>query len=162
MEKRITPMEVKMWKESLESLLSSDVGFRAFSTFLKSEFSEENIDFWMACQEYKTTVSQENLSTKAKKIYEQYVAAESPNEVNLDSTTREETRKNLEKPSRSSFDGAERKIFLLMEKDSYKRFLKSKLFQDMIPQLESTMPCGMDKRGRRKETKFGQTLPQCA
>ncbi|XP_064188080.1 regulator of G-protein signaling 4 isoform X2 [Anguilla rostrata] len=160
--KRITPLEVRKWKESLESLLSNDDGLRAFATFLKSEFSEENIEFWMVCQEYKKTTSQEDLASKAIKIYEQYVAAESPNEVNLDSATREETRRNLENPSLSSFNEAQRKIFLLMEKDSYKRFLKSKMFLDMVPQPLSSMPCGMEKRGRRNTSEFGQALPQCA
>ncbi|XP_036378408.1 regulator of G-protein signaling 4 [Megalops cyprinoides] len=160
--KRISQAEVNKWKDSLETLLNNDVGLTAFATFLKSEFSQENIEFWMACQEYKKITSQEKLASKARKIYDQYVAAESPNEVNLDSVTREETRKNLENPGPSCFEEAQRKIFLLMEKDSYKRFLKSKLFLDLVQQPTSNMPCGMEKRGRRNTSEFGQTLPQCA
>ncbi|KAJ8388172.1 hypothetical protein AAFF_G00136380 [Aldrovandia affinis] len=160
--KRIAPAEVNKWKESLESLLDNDVGLIAFATFLKSEFSQENIEFWMAIQEYKKTTSQENLITKAMKIYNQYVIAESLNEVNLDSATREVTRRNLESPSLLSFNEAQSKIFLLMEEDSYKRFLKSRVFLDMMPQPMSSMACGMEKRGRRNISEFGQASPQCA
>uniref|UniRef100_A0A668ABX3 Regulator of G protein signaling 4 n=1 Tax=Myripristis murdjan TaxID=586833 RepID=A0A668ABX3_9TELE len=105
-------------------------GRTVFTSFLRSEFSEENIDFWVACQDYKKT-SSSKMAARAKLIYQQYVEADSPNEVNLDSATREETRQNLESAGPACFDEAQRKIFTLMEKDSYRRFLKSKLFQDL-------------------------------
>lgn len=57
------------------------VGLPAFATFLKSEFSEENIEFWMACEDYKKMASQENLAAKANDIYDKYVAVNSPREV---------------------------------------------------------------------------------
>ncbi|KAG9351057.1 hypothetical protein JZ751_024947 [Albula glossodonta] len=135
---------------------------RAFAAFLKSEFSQENIEFWMACEKYKKTASPKEVAAKAMEIYDQYVAAGSPNEVNLDSATREETKRNLETPSLSSFDEAQRKIFLLMEKDSYKRFLKSRLFQEMVPQPTVNLPCGMEKKGRRNTSEFALAIPQCA
>ncbi|KPP73565.1 hypothetical protein Z043_107338, partial [Scleropages formosus] len=122
------------------------VGLIAFSAFLKSEFSEENIEFWMACEEYKKTTSQEDLATKAKMIYDQYVDVDSPREVNLDSATREETRRNLKEPNLFSFDEAQKKIFTLMEKDSYRRFLSSKLFLDVAEQPRSSVACGLEKR----------------
>lgn len=51
--------------------------------------------------------------------------------VNLDAATREKTRRNVECGSPSCFDEAQKMIYNLMEKDSYRRFLKSKLIQDM-------------------------------
>lgn len=54
-------------------------GRKAFSAFLRSEYSQENIEFWKACEEFKQTSDKMNL--KAKKIFEQYVEADSPNEV---------------------------------------------------------------------------------
>ncbi|KAI1892139.1 hypothetical protein AGOR_G00150900 [Albula goreensis] len=161
-ERRINPADLLKCSESLEHLLNNDVGLTAFAAFLKSEFSQENIEFWMACEKYKKTASPKEVAAKAMEIYDQYVAAESPNEVNLDSATREETKRNLETPSLSSFDEAQRKIFLLMEKDSYKRFLKSRLFQEMVPQPTVNLPCGMEKKGRRNTSEFGLAIPQCA
>lgn len=55
-------------------------GRTVFTSFLKSEFSQENMDFWMACEDYKKTPSLK-LVVKAKKIYQQYVEADAPNEV---------------------------------------------------------------------------------
>nr|XP_023999301.1 regulator of G-protein signaling 16-like [Salvelinus alpinus] len=39
----------------LESLLNGKIGQKAFLWFLQSEFSEENLQFWLACEEYRVT-----------------------------------------------------------------------------------------------------------
>lgn len=124
------PAEVEKWKESFSHLMSSDSGRSVFTSFLKSEFSKENIDFWMACQDYKKTAPSK-LPSRAKQIYQQYVKADAPNEVNLDGETREETRQNVENPCPACFDQAQRAIYTLMEKDSYRRFLTSRMLQDL-------------------------------
>lgn len=53
-------------------------------------------------------------------------------QVNLDSCTREKTSHNVLEPTLSCFDEAQRKIFTLMEKDSYRRFLKSPYYLDLV------------------------------
>lgn len=58
-------------------------GLATFRTFLKSEFSDENIEFWLTCEEYKKIKSSFRMSSKAKKIYEQFIKAEAPKEVRL-------------------------------------------------------------------------------
>nr|XP_019958101.1 PREDICTED: regulator of G-protein signaling 4-like [Paralichthys olivaceus] len=130
-----TATEVKKWKESFSHVMNSDTGRRVFSSFLRSEFSEENMDFWLACEEYKKTGSSK-LETRAKRIYRQYVEADAPHEVNLDGATREETRQGVENACPTCFDEAQRKIYVLMEKDSYRRFLVSKLIQDLSQNKE--------------------------
>ncbi|XP_058493390.1 regulator of G-protein signaling 4-like [Solea solea] len=117
--------EVKKWKESFSHVMSSKKGRAVFASFLRSEFSEENMHFWLACEDYKKTAPPQ-LVTKAKQIYRQYVETDAPQEVNLDAATREETRQNMENACPSCFDEAQRVIYVLMEKDSYRRFLKSK------------------------------------
>ncbi|KAM9848467.1 regulator of G-protein signaling 4 [Aulostomus maculatus] len=125
-----TPAEMEKWKESFSHVMNSEAGRAVFTRFLKSEFSEENMDFWVACEDFKKTLNY-NLETRAKQVYQQYVEADSPNEVNLDAATREETRQSVQSASPSCFDEAQKKIYTLMEKDSYRRFLKSKLIQDL-------------------------------
>ncbi|XP_045905632.1 regulator of G-protein signaling 4 [Micropterus dolomieu] len=125
-----TAAEVEKWKESFSHVMSSEMGRTVFASFLKSEFSEENMDFWVACEDYKKTASSK-LQIRAKQIYQQYVEADAPNEVNLDAVTREETRQNVENACQSCFNEAQKMIFTLMEKDSYRRFLNSKLIQDL-------------------------------
>ena len=55
-------------------------------------------------------------------------------QVNLDSYTRDHTKDNLQNVTRSCFDLAQRRIYGLMEKDSYPRFLRSELYSDLINQ----------------------------
>ncbi|XP_070688287.1 regulator of G-protein signaling 5-like [Pempheris klunzingeri] len=125
-----TSAEVEKWKESFNHVMSSTMGRTVFTNFLKSEFSEENMDFWVACEDYKRTAPS-MLATRAKQVYQQYVEADAPNEVNLDAATREETRQNVENACPFCFEGAQKMIYTLMEKDSYRRFLNSKLIQDL-------------------------------
>ncbi|KAI7807628.1 regulator of G-protein signaling 4 [Triplophysa rosa] len=144
-ENRVSPVEAQKWKTSFNYLIQNEHGRQAFSAFLQSEYSQENIEFWEACEEFKQT-SVDKMNPKAGKIFEQYVEADSPNEVNLDSATRESTRKNLENCDASCFDEAQNKIFTLMEKDSYIRFLKSKPFLEMCSPPSDNKPCSLERK----------------
>lgn len=59
-------------------------GLASFKSFLKSEFSEENLEFWMACEDYKKIKSPVKMAEKAKKIYEEFIQSEAPKEVGPD------------------------------------------------------------------------------
>jgi regulator of G-protein signaling len=48
-----------------------------------SEFSEENIAFYLACEDYRITKPSSKLSATAKKIYEEYVCSDAPREVTI-------------------------------------------------------------------------------
>lgn len=68
--------------------LCSDVTLRCvtggqalFRDFLKSEFCEENLDFWLACQEFRSTNSPEELRRRATSIYEEFVRANANQQV---------------------------------------------------------------------------------
>ncbi len=52
-------------------------GLLLFEEFLKSEFSEENIQFWKACERFKT-VSMETLPMEAKAISDEYILQRAP------------------------------------------------------------------------------------
>lgn len=118
------------WKESFEKLLSSQNGLCLFRAFLVSEFSEENIAFYLACEDYRST-KPSKLAAKAKKIYDEFIGGDAPREVNLDHVTKAITKKNLEEPNLSCFNLAQAKIYTLMEKDCYPRFLKSSTYLEM-------------------------------
>ncbi|OXB61210.1 hypothetical protein ASZ78_007196 [Callipepla squamata] len=108
--RRDSSREVLEWRESFDQLLKSKNGVTAFHTFLKTEFSEENLDFWLACEDFKKTRSKTKLASKANRIFEEFVQSEAPREA---------------------------KTRTLMEKDSYPRFLKSASYQDMTKQATS-------------------------
>ena len=52
-----------------------------FREFLRSEYSEENMLFWLACEELKKLDSAEQVEEKARLIYEDYISILSPKEV---------------------------------------------------------------------------------
>ncbi|XP_068055461.1 regulator of G-protein signaling 16-like isoform X2 [Anomalospiza imberbis] len=134
---RDSSQEVLEWRESFDQLLKSKSGVNAFHTFLKTEFSEENLDFWLACEDFKKTRSKTKLASKANRIFEEFVQNEAPREVNIDHETREITCKNLSGATSTCFNEAQAKTRTLMEKDSYPRFLKSASYQDMTKQAAS-------------------------
>lgn len=52
-------------------------GVQAFQEFLRSEYSEENLKFWLACEAYRGAPSK----TKANSICSQFITADAPQEV---------------------------------------------------------------------------------
>lgn len=64
-----------------DSICSIPDGLAAFRTFLKTEYSDENIEFWMACEEYKKTKNSSKLMSKASKIYKEFIDIQAPREV---------------------------------------------------------------------------------
>lgn len=140
---RPSPEEAHKWAESFHELTNSKYGLTLFRAFLSREFSEENIDFWLACEDYKRT-RPNKLSAKARKIYDDFVAVQAPKEVNLDSSMRTTIYNHLQNPDRHSFDSAQRRIQGLMEQDAYGRFLQSDLYKDLT-QCNSTNTSSWEK-----------------
>uniref|UniRef100_A0A8B9NIC3 Regulator of G protein signaling 18 n=1 Tax=Accipiter nisus TaxID=211598 RepID=A0A8B9NIC3_9AVES len=107
-------------------------GLDAFTKFLKTEFSEENIEFWIACEDYKKSKTAHELLPKAKTIYETFIQKDAPKEVNLDFQTKEVTSQNIEQPIITTFDAAQNTVYRLMEQDSYPRFLRSDPYLNLV------------------------------
>lgn len=53
----------------------------AFTAFLVSEFSEENIAFYVACEDFRSTKSAAKLAAKAQRIYDEFICTDAPREV---------------------------------------------------------------------------------
>ncbi|XP_007667189.1 regulator of G-protein signaling 1 [Ornithorhynchus anatinus] len=128
--------EVTLWAQSLENLLANETGQDTFRGFLQSEFSEENIEFWLACEEYKKTES-DHLHCKAKTIYNAFVQQDAEKQINIDYHTRESTAKMIQTPTLTSFDEAQKIVYTLMERDSYPRFLKSEIYLNLLNALQA-------------------------
>lgn len=115
----------------LDALLSNKNTLHAFRCFLRSEFSEENLDFWLACEDYRVSTS--NLQkSKACGIYNQFINPDAPQEVNLDAETKEALLSVMDSPCSDTFNTAQQRIFSLMAKDSFPRFLRSAYCMDSI------------------------------
>lgn len=52
-----------------------------FENFLRTEYSEENLLFWFACQKYKKRTIETDMAEAAKMIFEEFVQVDAPRQV---------------------------------------------------------------------------------
>ncbi|XP_046461972.1 regulator of G-protein signaling 8-like [Daphnia pulex] len=130
---RPQPEEAQKWTESFAVLMASKYGSSLYRAFLLREFSNENLEFWLAVEEYKNSKPQK-MAAKAQQIYNDFVAVQASKEINLDTETRLITLNNVQSntPDQHAFDRAQRRIQHMMERDSYPRFLQSRLFLELV------------------------------
>lgn len=131
--------EVRSWGSSFDKLMRNPAGRELFRDFLKSEYSEENIAFWLACEQLKRESNQEKIEETAKFIYDDYISILSPKEVSLDSRVREIVNRNMVEPTPHTFDEAQLQIYTLMHRDSYPRFVNSEIYR-RVARLGSSPP----------------------
>uniref|UniRef100_A0A3P8SGM7 Regulator of G protein signaling 6 n=1 Tax=Amphiprion percula TaxID=161767 RepID=A0A3P8SGM7_AMPPE len=129
--KEPSQQRVKKWGFSLEEALKDPAGQELFLKFLESEFSSENLRFWLAVQDLKRMPQQE-VGQRAQDIWAEFLAEGAPSSINLDSHSYERTSQNLKDPGRYSYEDAQDHIYKLMKSDSYTRFLRSNVYQDLL------------------------------
>ncbi|XP_028819666.1 regulator of G-protein signaling 1 isoform X2 [Denticeps clupeoides] len=129
---RISREELHAWATSLNRLLDSRAGVAVFGAFLRSEFSEENLQFYLACEQYQQSSHNFSLHRRARDICDTYIKPGAPREVNLDSKTREVTLQRLQAPSHASLEHAQKRIYYLLDTDCYPRFLQSSMYQSLL------------------------------
>ncbi|EMP32824.1 Regulator of G-protein signaling 2 [Chelonia mydas] len=133
---RPSPEEAQLWSEAFDELLANKYGLAAFRTFLKSEFCEENIDFWLACEDFKKIKSPQKRRSKAKKIYNDFIEKEAPKEINIDFQTKNMIAQNIQEATQTCFSAAQKRVYSLMENNAYPRFLESEFYQELCKQSQ--------------------------
>lgn len=66
---------------SFERVMKSAAGRSCFRQFLRTEFSEENMMFWLACEDLKKETNKTVVEEKVRQIYEDFISILSPKEV---------------------------------------------------------------------------------
>lgn len=61
--------------------MRNPAGRNVFREFLRTEYSEENMLFWLACEDLKQEMNKSAIEEKARSIYEDYISILSPKEV---------------------------------------------------------------------------------
>lgn len=56
-------------------------GLTVFRHFLRSEFSEENLDFWLAVERFKRTRPSSKMAARGAKIYDQFISTAAARQV---------------------------------------------------------------------------------
>ncbi|CAF3564600.1 unnamed protein product [Adineta steineri] len=126
---------VTSWALSFEKLLNDEMGLHIFTEFLKKEFSQENIQFWIECENFKKLTDPDEIRAKANSIWTTYLhdTDDGSCRINIDNRTRQECQQLLlNNPSNHIYEKAQSQIFQLMKYDSYTRFLKSDMYKDCI------------------------------
>ncbi|CAF3785148.1 unnamed protein product [Rotaria sordida] len=126
---------VASWAVGFEKLLNDEIGLHVFTEFLKKEFSQENIQFWIECEKLKKLSDPDEIRNKANSIWSTYLhdTDDGSCRINIDSRTRQECQQSLlNNPNAHIFEKAQSQIFQLMKLDSYTRFLKSNMYKDCI------------------------------
>ncbi|XP_072224004.1 regulator of G-protein signaling 19 isoform X2 [Leuresthes tenuis] len=124
--------EIRLWSQSFDKLMRNPAGRNVFREFLRTEYSEENMLFWLACEDLKQEVNKSVIEEKAHSIYENYISILSPKEVSLDARVREVINKKMQDPTPYTFEDAQLQIYTLMHRDSYPRFLSSNIYKLLV------------------------------
>ncbi|XP_053185947.1 regulator of G-protein signaling 20 isoform X1 [Scomber japonicus] len=132
--------EVRSWGQSFDKLMCCPAGRNSFRQFLRTEFSEENMLFWLACEEFSKETNKSAIEEKARGIYEDYISILSPKEVSLDSRVREAINRNMLEPNSHTFDDAQLQIYTLMQRDSYPRYMNSPAYKNLLNTLSEQSP----------------------
>lgn len=123
---------VGRWLAGFDELLHDPLGLLVFAEFLKKEFSQENIFFWVVCEQYRKMLDRSERATAASAIYQKHLGPGAPEPVNVDSRAQLAVQEGLEEAAPDLFVPAQKQIFNLMKFDCYQRFLKSELFKQCM------------------------------
>ncbi|XP_067894271.1 regulator of G-protein signaling 6 [Heterodontus francisci] len=129
--KELNQQRVKRWGFSFDEVLKDPAGREQFLKFLESEFSSENLRFWLAAEDLKKRPLLE-VPDKVQETWQEFLAPGAPSAINLDSHSYEITSQNVKDPGRYTFEDAQEHIYKLMKSDSYARFLRSSGYQELL------------------------------
>ena len=128
---QVAERRVRRWGFSCWDLLRDPVGHDHFKAFLEKEYATENLFFVEAVWRMKK-LSQKDVAAECQKIWQQFLAPGAEMLVNVDSTSHNITRSNMENPDRWTFDVAAAHLYYLMTSDSYSRYLRSSHYKECL------------------------------
>lgn len=127
-----TEKRVRRWALSIEELIKDVTGNSEFTTYLRKEYSHENIRFIQSVTALRWG-SIKNVEEKVKDIYEEFLKPGAPCEINIDGKTMEATQQLMKTPSRYTYQVAADHVYiLLLKKDCYPRFLRSEQYKTLL------------------------------
>jgi len=128
----------------LRWFLANPLVLSYFIQHCKAEFSTENIEFWMACRDFRKLAedpssTQEAIDARAKEIKSKFIGAAAESQVNLKGSVEAKLIRGLARPpvTEEVFADAEEEILGLMASDSFGRFKASDLFKSCIETVNS-------------------------
>eukprot|EP01156_Anaeramoeba_ignava_P018528 Anaeramoba_ignava/a92053_26.p1 GENE.a92053_26~~a92053_26.p1 ORF type:complete len:434 (+),score=71.77 a92053_26:6-1307(+) len=122
---------------SLKTIIGNERACKHFEEFLVGEFSVENLLFYQDVARFKLLTDSDEINSQGKVIFDKYIDPSSVLEVNIDSNEKQQITKEIVNPYTGIFDKSQESIFMLMERDSYPRFLKSAICTKFKKELQN-------------------------
>lgn len=135
---------IASWALSLSRLLKDPEGVACLKEFMSSEHSEENLLFWVECQNFSEVKDLAILRIEARSIYNKFLSPEAPTPVNIDYQTVQQVANGLDKPTSNMFAKAQYEVFRLMKMDCHPRFVRSTLYQQCVVAEIEGLPLPID------------------
>jgi adenylate kinase len=139
--------ELRLLKSSatLKQVLAHPLGITSFREFLEAEHAGENIDFWVAANDFMNDVEAdlEKKIERAKLIFVTFCAEFADRQVNIAHTMLAKIDARLNKNSDAApnlFNEAMQEVYKLMEKDKFARYKKSESFKSFMARLGILLP----------------------
>lgn len=134
----------------LVHVLKHPYGLANFAKHLELEFSKENLKFYQAVQDYKSlwtaNATRDAIRNKAIGITSSFIKECGDNQVNLPGLRRSMVISRIERDMaeiekcEDLFDSALDEVMKLMSSDSFSRFKRSELFEDLLREVGCFAP----------------------
>lgn len=130
--------DVERWKKSPETLAASEYGCNLFIQFLKEQTSENEVDFWLDCQKFRSS-KMSSRQNEARRIFDEYFAMGSPKKIYIERYLWCVVQAYLVNDPgwRHTFDVAQAYVGLKLAKKSHKKFLEDPLYLDLVELVTS-------------------------
>ncbi|CAL2050154.1 unnamed protein product [Caenorhabditis brenneri] len=98
-----------------------------FQEFLEQQFCAENLNFYLAVEQFKEIQDFQERSSFGRRIFDRYFAMNSTEPVNIDNSTSKRIRETVESGAfpLDTYDVAQYQILHLLKYDCWPRFLRS-------------------------------------
>jgi len=124
-------------KMTFEEILENVHGKEKFKQFLVREFSVENLMFFTEANYFLKLEDRNDIEETARSIFDTYVASGAPFEINVTNDIREQCDKTMQESITTTlFENAKSEVFKSMQSDSFPRFVKSKLYKEMLQEIQ--------------------------
>jgi hypothetical protein len=123
------PTSQRYQPPDFKTFLSHEENVTAFKEFLQTQYCQENLDFYLACEKFRNLdssgVGKELVKFMATQIYNDYLSEDARQPVNVSDACVQIIKNNLKNPKPDIFCDAQAEIFDLMRTDCYPRFCKT-------------------------------------
>ncbi|CDX47459.1 Regulator of G-protein signaling rgs-6 [Caenorhabditis elegans] len=147
--------ELKIFKKVIR-----DPVLRApFQEFLEQQFCAENLNFYLAVEQFKEIQDFQERSSFGRRIFDRYFAMNSTEPVNIDNSTSKRIRETVESGGfpLDTYDVAQYQILHLLKYDCWPRFLRSTNNSQPSFTDEELAADDEDKNGHSQPTSLNNT-----